>query len=278
MVIPIYDNDPLEKSHRAYVTFVMIALNLAIYTAQSLVNDATSTVILLNFALFPVAVSGDAVTGGFTPPLLSLVTYMFLHGGWMHVLLNMLFLWVFADNIEDSLGHGRFLVFYLLCGIAGGAAHWMAAPQSNVPLVGASGAVAGVIAAYLMTRPCARITVLLFGLIPVNLASYWVLGFWVLTQIWHVFSLEKSDTAWWAHVGGLVAGAILIVLMRKPGVELFECLRPEDVVVIKEAQGRGGSRVLEHTAVILMDRLCCSALTGYGTGHSLRRRGEWQSR
>ena len=81
---------------------------------------------------------------------------------------------------------------------------------SNVPLVGASGAIAGVVAAYLMLRPCAKITVLLFGLVPLRLASYWVLGFWVLSQVWHVFSLEKSDTAWWAHVGGLAAGALLI--------------------------------------------------------------------
>jgi membrane associated rhomboid family serine protease len=235
VVIPIYDNDPLEKSHRAYVTFVLIALNIAIYVVQDAASDSTSTWLLVNFALFPVAVTGDAVTGGFMPPTLSLVTYMFLHGGWMHVLLNMLFLWVFADNIEDALGRGRFLAFYLLCGIAGGAAHMLAAPQSNVPLVGASGAIAGVIAAYLMIRPCAKITVLLFGFIPFRLASYWVLGFWILSQAWHVFSLEKSDTAWWAHVGGLIAGAILITIMRPAGVLLFECMRPEDVVATEQA-------------------------------------------
>jgi len=235
LVIPIYDNDPLEKSHRAYVTFVLIALNIAIYLVQAAANDTTATAILLNFALFPAAVTGDAVTGGFMPPSFSLVTYMFLHGGWMHVLLNMLFLWVFADNIEDALGHGRFLAFYLLCGIAGGAAHMLAAPQSTVPLVGASGAIAGVIAAYLMIRPCAKVTVLLFGLIPINLASYWVLGFWILSQVWHVFSLDKSDTAWWAHVGGLVAGAILVTIMRPAGVVLFECMRPEDVVAVEQA-------------------------------------------
>jgi membrane associated rhomboid family serine protease len=235
VVIPIYDNDPLEKSHRAYVTFVLIALNIAIYAVQDAASDSTSTWLLVNFALFPVAVIGDAVTGGFMPPSFSLVTYMFLHGGWMHVLLNMLFLWVFADNIEDALGHGRFLAFYLLCGIAGGAAHMLAAPQSNVPLVGASGAIAGVIAAYLMIRPCAKITVLLFGFIPVRLASYWVLGFWILSQVWHVFNLEKGDTAWWAHVGGLVAGAVLVTIIRPAGVVLFECMRPEDVVASEQA-------------------------------------------
>jgi membrane associated rhomboid family serine protease len=164
---------------------------------------------------------------------------MFLHGGWLHVLLNMLFLFVFGDNIEDALGRARFIAFYLLCGIAGGAAHVLASPQSNIPLVGASGAIAGVIAAYMMIRPCAKITVLVFGFIPIRLASYWVLGFWALTQIWHVFSLEKSDTAWWAHVGGLAAGAILIVVMRPAGVALFECMRPEDAIVVAESKSSG---------------------------------------
>jgi membrane associated rhomboid family serine protease len=239
VVIPIYDNDPLEKSHRAYVTFALIAINIAIFSFQDAASDKVSTQILLNFALFPVAVSGEAVTGGFFPPSLTIFTYMFLHGGWLHVLLNMLFLFVFGDNIEDAIGRGRYLAFYLLCGMAGGAAHAFAAPQSNIPLVGASGAIAGVIAAYIMLRPCAKITVLIFGFIPISLASYWVLGFWALTQVWHVFSLEKSDTAWWAHVGGLAAGAILITVMRPPGVLLFECMRPEDAIAIAESRSSG---------------------------------------
>jgi membrane associated rhomboid family serine protease len=239
VVIPIYDSDPLEKSRRAYVTFTLIAINLAIFAFQDAASDKVSTQILLNFALFPVAVSGEAVTGGFFPPTLTLFTYMFLHGGWLHVLLNMLFLFVFGDNIEDALGRGRYLAFYLLCGIAGGAAHAWAAPQSNIPLVGASGAIAGVIAAYMMLRPCAKITVLAFGFLPIRLASYWVLGFWVLTQIWHVFSLDKSDTAWWAHVGGLLAGAILITVIRPAGVVLFQCLRPEDAIAIVESRSSG---------------------------------------
>jgi membrane associated rhomboid family serine protease len=239
VVIPIYDNDPLEKSHRAYVTFALIALNIAIFSFQDAASDKVSTQILLNFALFPVAVSGEAVTGGFFPPSLTIVTYMFLHGGWLHVLLNMLFLFVFGDNIEDAIGRGRYLAFYLLCGMAGGAAHTLAAPQSNIPLVGASGAIAGIIAAYMMIRPCARITVLIFGFIPIRLASYWVLGFWIVTQVWHVFSLEKSDTAWWAHVGGLAAGAILIIVMRPAGVRLFECFGPQDAIAAAESASSG---------------------------------------
>jgi membrane associated rhomboid family serine protease len=239
MVIPIYDNDPLEKSHRAYVTWALIAINIAIFVFQASATDKVSTEILVNFALFPVAVSGDGVTGGFMPPSFTVFTYMFLHGGWLHVLLNMLFLFVFGDNIEDALGRGRYLAFYLLCGMAGGAAHVLAAPQSNVPLVGASGAIAGVIAAYLMIRPCAKITVLIFGFVPIKLASYLVLGFWALSQVWHVLSLEKSDTAWWAHIGGLAAGAILITIMRPAGVLLFECMRPEDAIVAAKSGTSG---------------------------------------
>jgi membrane associated rhomboid family serine protease len=237
VVIPIYDNDPLErKSNRPYVTFALIAINIAVFAFVSGTSDKVATEILLNFAMFPVAVSGEAVTGGFMPPSLTLFTYMFLHGGWLHVLLNMLFLFVFGDNIEDALGHGRFLVFYLLCGIAGGAAHALAAPLSNIPLVGASGAIAGVIAAYMMIRPCARITALIFVFIPIRLASYWVLGFWAISQVWHVFSLDKSDTAWWAHVGGLAAGALLIIVMRPPGIPLFQCFSPEDAIALAESR------------------------------------------
>ena len=232
MVIPIYDNDPLDRNPYAPVTWTLIALNLAIFLVQDSASDKTSTLLLVNFALFPVAVSGDAVTGGFMPPSFTLITYMFLHGGWMHVLLNMLFLWVYGDNIEDALGRGRFLLFYLLCGIAGGAAHMLASPGSNVPLVGASGAIAGIVAAYLMLRPVREDHRADLRLHPDQARSYWVLGFWVLTQLWHVLSLEKSDTAWWAHIGGLAAGALLITFIRPAGVALFECMRPEDVVVV----------------------------------------------
>lgn len=239
MVIPIYDNDPLEKSHRAYVNWALIAINFAVFFAQLAATDNASTKILLNFALFPVAVTGDATTGGFLPPAATDLTYMFLHGGWMHVIMNMLFLWVFGDNIEDALGHARYLAFYLLCGMAGGLAHVLAVPASNVPLVGASGAIAGVIAAYLMIRPCGKITVLIFVIVPIRLAS-WVLGFWILTQIWHVLTLPQGDTAWWAHIGGLVAGAVLVTIMRQPGVQLFECMRPEDVVAAAQPGSGGG--------------------------------------
>src|SRR6185295_11044161 len=169
-----------------------------------------------NFALYPVALTGEAITGGWLPPTLSVVSYMFLHGGWLHLLFNMLFLFTFGDNIEDALGHGRYLVFYLLCGIGAGFAHALVSPESNTPLVGASGA------------------------IPLRLGSAWVLGFWILVQVWHVLVNEKGDTAWWAHIGGLGIGALLILVMRPPGVPLFECMRPGDVLVARASPPAGG--------------------------------------
>jgi len=239
MVIPLYDSDPLEKSRRAYVNWALIASCIAIYLIQVGGTDNTETIIIRNFALYPVALTGEAITGGWLPPTLSVVSYMFLHGGWLHLFFNMLFLFTFGDNIEDALGHGRYLAFYLLCGIGAGFAHALVSPESNTPLVGASGAIAGVVAAYLMLRPCAKVTVLAFGAIPLRLGSAWVLGFWILVQVWHVLVNEKGDTAWWAHIGGLGVGALLILVMRPPGVPLFECMRPGDVLVARASPPAG---------------------------------------
>jgi membrane associated rhomboid family serine protease len=230
MVIPIYDSDPLEKSQRAYVNWALIAICTVVFLVQQSGSDNTDTLMIRSFALYPIALFGGAETGGALPTVITPLTYMFLHGGWLHLFFNMLFLFTFGDNIEDALGHGRYLAFYLLCGIGGGLMHALAAGGSNVPLVGASGAIAGVVAAYLMLRPCAKILVLAFGAIPLRLGSAWVLGFWVLVQVWNILSDDKGDTAWWAHIGGLAAGALLILVMRPPGVPLFECMRPDDAV------------------------------------------------
>jgi len=241
MVIPLYDSDPLEKSRRAYVNWALIAACILVYVIQATGTDNTETIIIRNLALYPVVLSGDAITGGPLPPMLSVVTYMFLHGGWLHLFFNMLFLFTFGDNVEDALGHGRYLAFYLLCGVGAGFAHAIASPGSNTPLVGASGAIAGVVAAYLMLRPCAKVLVLAFGAIPLRLGSAWVLGFWILVQIWHILVDDKGDTAWWAHIGGLAIGALLILVMRPPGVPLFECMRPGDAVVVSASPPTAGA-------------------------------------
>ncbi len=246
MVIPIYDNDPLDRNPYAFVTWALIALNIAMFLVMLGASEETGIILVRDYAMIPAAITGKLTLGGDLPPILSVFTYMFLHAGWMHIIGNMLFLWVLGDNIEDAFGSVRFFFFYMLCGAAGGLAHLFMHPDSDLPLVGASGAVAGLVAAYLMLRPCAKITILLFGLIPIAIGSAWVLGFWSVVQFLNVFAAAGGDTAWWAHVGGLIAGAGLTLLFRRPDTVLFECMRPGDVIaarrVLSEESRRWGSR------------------------------------
>jgi membrane associated rhomboid family serine protease len=228
MVIPLYDDDPLSREAPPYVTYAIMAINIVVFLFQLGASEDVQVAMLRNFAVFPAAVAGDLDTGGVLPPVSTLLTYMFLHGSWLHIIFNLLFLWVFGDNIEDALGRARFIVFYLLCGIAGGGAYILSDPVATSPLIGASGAVAGVVGAYLLLRPCAKVEVLLFAFIPMKLDAFWVIGFWALTQIWHVVISDQPGVAWWAHVGGLTVGAMLVVVMRQPGIELFECMRPQE--------------------------------------------------
>src|SRR5256712_3523935 len=144
---------------------------------------------------------------------------MFMHGGWFHVLGNMWFLWVFGNNIEDSMGHGRFVVFYLVCGAAAAAAQALADPRSAVPMVGASGAISGVLGGYLLLYPRVRVHTLItlgFFITTVALPAYVILGYWFLLQLLMgtvgALSQAQGGVAFWAHVGGFVAGLVLIKL------------------------------------------------------------------
>lgn len=159
------------------------------------------------------------------PIWLTLLTSMFLHGGLLHVLGNMLYLWVFGDNVESAMGRWRFLAFYLLCGAAAGLAQMMPNPQSTIPLVGASGAIAGVLGAYLMLFPTARILTVLPIFVFIRLVSIpavIVLGIWFLLQILNSAASFGAATgvAWFAHIGGFVAGMILVLVFRKRDVPI----------------------------------------------------------
>ena len=147
----------------------------------------------------------------------TLVTSMFMHGGWLHLIGNMVFLWVFGNNIEDVMGHGRFLVFYLVCGLAAAGGQMLVSPNSVVPMVGASGAISGVLGAYLLLYPRVRVHTLLFlGLFvtTVTLPAYVMLGYWAVLQLLGGLAtlggVERGGTAFFAHIGGFVAGLILI--------------------------------------------------------------------
>jgi membrane associated rhomboid family serine protease len=151
------------------------------------------------------------------PNYATLLTSMFMHGGWLHLIGNMVFLWVFGNNIEDVMGHGRFLVFYLVCGVAAAGAQILISPNSVVPMVGASGAISGVLGAYLLLYPRVRVHTLLFlGLFvtTVSLPAYVMLGYWAVLQLLGGLAtlggVERGGTAFFAHIGGFVAGLILI--------------------------------------------------------------------
>jgi membrane associated rhomboid family serine protease len=152
----------------------------------------------------------------------TLLTYMFFHADVFHLVGNMLFLWVFGDNVEDAMGHLRFLVFYLACGVFAALFHAWMLPDSDLPLIGASGAVAGVIAAYLMLHPRVGVWVLAFKVIPLRITAGLALGVWIALQVVMVAMPDMGPVAWWAHIGGLIAGAVLIFFMRRPGVPLFD--------------------------------------------------------
>jgi rhomboid family protein len=163
---------------------------------------------------------GEAVATTFHPDLgFRVVTSMFLHGGWAHIIGNMLYLWIFGDNVEDRLGHARYLVFYLLCGWAATYTHILADPTSTLPSIGASGAIAGVLGAYITLYPHARVIALLpLGIFAhtFEIPAFFFLGFWFLQQfLMGSLSLSEATSqtggvAWWAHIGGFVAGLVLV--------------------------------------------------------------------
>jgi membrane associated rhomboid family serine protease len=151
----------------------------------------------------------------FVPPVLTLVTSVFLHGSLLHLLGNMLFLWVFGDNVEDAMGHGRFLAFFLLCGAAASFAHALVDPESIRPLIGASGAVSGVVAAYLILYPRVKVWGLFLKGIPLKVPAYGAIGFWIALQIIAAFFGGDEAVGWFAHLGGFAAGAALVFPMRR---------------------------------------------------------------
>ena len=174
-------------------------------------------------------IPGELLGGTDLPPTipvplwLTLLSSMFLHGGFMHLIGNMLYLWIFGDNVEDAMGSGRFLLFYLLCGLAASLAQIAVAPSSAIPMIGASGAIAGVLAAYFMLFPYAKIMTVIpifFFLRVVSLPAVILLGFWFILQVLNGAGAigSSSGVAWFAHIGGFVAGAVLVFPLRRRGV------------------------------------------------------------
>jgi membrane associated rhomboid family serine protease len=226
--IPLRDENSLKSIPFQYVTVSLIVLNALVFLFEVSGLDQSAVATfgvtpseLLGTRLVPTLEPGPTGAAPFAEGM-TLLTYMFFHADVFHLFFNMLFLWVFGDNVEDSMGHARFLVFYLVCGVFAGLFHSWMLPDSELPLIGASGAVAGVIAAYLMLHPHVSVWVLAFKIIPLRITAGLALGIWIALQIVVVAVADVGPTAWWAHIGGLIAGAVLIVFMRRPGVRLFD--------------------------------------------------------
>jgi membrane associated rhomboid family serine protease len=224
--IPLRDDNALRVIPFQYVTVALIVTNVLVYLLEvgGMTNGQIAGLAVTPRALLGgIPVLGSEPVGAVAVPSgVTLLTYMFLHADILHLGGNMLFLWVFGDNVEDAMGHVKFLVFYLACGVFAGLFHSWMVPDSDMPLIGASGAVAGVIAAYLMLHPRVGVWVLAFKVIPLRISAGLVLGLWIGLQIAMIVFAVQGPTAWWAHVGGLLAGAVLIVVMRRPGVPLFD--------------------------------------------------------
>ncbi len=221
MVFPLYDHSPFKWPTPPCVTWLLIAANVVVYLAEV----ASPPDQFDAAALVPATLFGDWSAAGLPAPL-TLVTYLFLHANFWHIFGNMIVLWVFGDDVEEALGHWRFLLFYFVCGAGAGIAFALGDPGSTTKLVGASGAIAGVLAAYLLFRPCADVTVLFF-IVPLRLRAFWIIGGWAIWQFFEVASRAVDGVAYMAHVGGLTAGVILFLSMRPPGVQLFECVEPQ---------------------------------------------------
>jgi membrane associated rhomboid family serine protease len=236
-MIPLKDDVP---SHSVpVVTVGLIALNVLAFLYQiSLGLDTrgpgagAAEAFVYEFGVIPCRLTGSCqatlsrVADDFPHPWVTIVTSMFLHGGLFHIAGNMLYLWIFGNNVEDTLGHGRFLLFYLASGVAAAVGQTLVSPTSHVPMIGASGAVSGVLGAYLLLFPYATIlTLLMFGFFVrfVHVPAMIVLGFWIVVQLLNgyiTFSAqaqgrgESGGVAWFAHIGGFLAGMLLLFLLR----------------------------------------------------------------
>jgi membrane associated rhomboid family serine protease len=203
--------------------FGLIGVDVAVFLIQAFAGDAVNAAIIATFGAVPSQIARTAPHIGVIAADTSLVTCMFLHEGWEHLLGNMIFLFVFGDDIEEALGHWRFLAFYLLSGVAGSLAYVAVNAHSDLPLIGASGAIAGILGAYMLIRPCAGVAVF-FIYLPIRVPAWVVIGLWAGLQVVHLAGKDNDGIAYMAHVGGLAAGVVLFLALRPPHVRLFECM------------------------------------------------------
>jgi membrane associated rhomboid family serine protease len=230
-MIPI--RDAIRSKNFPVVNFLIIAINVIVFLWQLAQGPRLNQAFFL-FGIVPIRYSDPEVSAHFTAfrQLLPFVTFLFLHGGFLHILGNMWFLYIFGDNIEDRLGHIRYLLFYILCGVASGVIHLFTNWGSKLPTIGASGAISGVMGAYLLLYPRSRILTLIpifFFFQFVELPAFVFIGFWFFLQIISAGFTPRDvgGVAWWAHIGGFISGLVLVKIFQLiPSTGLSDVLRP----------------------------------------------------
>ena len=225
-MIPIHDDNPTERSPIVTVAFIVACTVVFLYQAS--LPHKPGEALVFQYGAIPALLFGEgdlpaSISIGI-PAYATLITSMFLHGGWFHLIGNMLYLWIFGNNVEDVMGHGRFVVFYLLCGILAALSHAITDPTSTIPMVGASGAISGVLGAYMLLFPRAHVFVLMPGIGMTRVAAGIVLGMWFLMQLLSggmSIGGPGGGVAFFAHIGGFVAGMVLIGFFKRPEVPFF---------------------------------------------------------
>jgi membrane associated rhomboid family serine protease len=217
MLIPLKDENPTYT--KPIVTVGLIILNVLVWLYQTSLGPA-ETQFILQLGAIPAQIVYrlDLPPADIIPAPLTLISAMFLHGGLMHMGGNMLYLWIFGNNIEDALGSGRFILFYLLTGIAASFGHIVAEPGSEMPMIGASGAVSGILGAYIVLYPRANVVSavwIIFIIRLIRIPAIIFLGIWFLMQVMSAGNPHAAGVAWWAHIGGFAAGALLVWLFRR---------------------------------------------------------------
>ena len=220
-MIPLRDENPTHRT--PWVTYLLFGVNLVVFAFQLKVRmaggDQAYVALVTQLGLVPTALTSPTQWMQMPIPApLTLLTSMFVHGDLFHLGSNMLYLWVFADNVEDAIGSVRFLAFYLLCGLSAAGAQVVLMPESAVPMIGASGAISGILGAYMLLYPAARVLTLVFLVVFIRviyLPSIILLGLWFLVQVWSASGPGTAGVAWYAHIGGFVAGVLFVRVFAK---------------------------------------------------------------
>ena len=218
-MFPLKDENPTYRT--PYVTIGIIAICVLVFLFQVGAGAEGGHNIVYRYGFIPALISGSGELpphlAGF-PSLLTSITSMFLHGGWFHLLGNMVFLWIFGDNIEDVLGHFRYVVFYVLSGAGAVLLQYLSDPASTLPMVGASGAISGILGGYIILFPKAKVLTLVwfgFFLTTIRISAVWFLGAWFLMQWINALSSNgDAGVAWWAHIGGFIAGLLALFILK----------------------------------------------------------------